>query len=399
MHTTNCAWLLGFLGLLISLVPTTSVEAGDERELADKIPQLMAALDAEEYSVRELATQALSDIGLASEPALRRAVSESSSYEVRSRASSILQTFEQRKRPSLLQHLAGFHTDHVTMVAFSPDGELLASASEDGTIVVYRWKTAEAWKTLRGHARGVLHIDFSPDGKTLASSGRDSQVLLWNVATGEKQVTIADHFGAVSAVHYSRDGKSLVTAGDDRTVKVFESNGKLRYSLAGHRQPVIATALRADAKVLFSGGGIWGNSSREGEVKAWDLETRRELWSIPNDLGGVWGLDLSPDGKQLAGASLDGTLRIWNAATGAGVAVLKGHTKQAIWVDYMPDGKFLASSSLDGTVRLWNAATYQETALINAHVPSVQRLAFSPRERMLATCGHDNSVRLWRLPE
>lgn len=398
MHKTIGALPLGFLGIL-SLVPTTCGAAGDETELADKIRQLMIALDAEKYSVRELATHALSEIGLASEPALRRAVSESSSCEVRFRATSILEGFEQRKRPSLLKHLAGYHTDHVTMVAFSPDGELLASASEDESIVVFRWKTAEVLKTLRGHTRGVLHIDFSPDGKTLASSARDSQVLLWNVATGEKRATIADHAGAVSAAHFSRDGKSLVTAGDDRTVKVFDSNGKLRFSLSGHQQPVIAAALGADAKVLFSGGGLWGNTSRQGEVKAWDLETRRELWSIPNDLGGVWGLDLSPDGKQLAGASLDGTLRIWNAANGTSLAVLKGHTKQAIWVDYMPDGKFLASSSLDGTVRLWDAATYKETALINAHVPSVQRLAFAPRERVLATCGHDDSVRIWRLPD
>ena len=367
--------------------------------LVSQIERLIADLNDDQFKVRQAATEELLRIGPPVESALQRAVTDSRSLEVRYRAAEILQIFWHRKRPVAIRSLAGQHQNIVTMAVFSPEGETLASTSEDGTAVLWHWREGKPLRVLKGHVGGVLLAVFSPDGKTLATGGRDAKVILWDIGTGTKRIVIGDHTAAISAVIYSRDGKTFATASDDRSVKVRDSDGKLRFSLAGHQQEVIALALSADAKTLVSAGGNWGNPVRQGELKVWDLETRTARWSAAGEFGGIWGVDLSPDGKQLAGASLDGTVRIWDSATGQTRSALKGHTDRVIWVAYAPDGQWLASSGLDGTVRFWDAASPQARAVGHVEAPPVQRFAFSPREKVLATAGSDRTVTIWRIPD
>ena len=298
-----------------------------------------------------------------------------------------------------IRSLAGQHQGIVTMAVFSPNGELLASTGEDGNTVLWNWREGQVIRVLKGHVGGVLLAAFSPDGKTLATGGRDAKVILWDVNTGTQRTVIDDHQGAVSAVIYSQDGQTFATGSDDRQVKVRDSDGKLRFTLAGHRQPVIALTLSADAKSLVSAGGNWHDPARHGELKVWDLEKRTERWSAAGEFGGIWGVALSPDGKQIAGASLDGTVRLWDRESGDVRSVLKGHTNRALWVAYAPGGRWLASSGLDGTVRFWDAVSPNAKAVGQVESIPVQRFVFSPVEKVMATAGSDRKVTIWRILE
>ena len=189
----------------------------------------------------------------------------------------------------------------------------------------------------------------------------------------------------------------MATGSDDRLVKVRDRDGKLRFTLAGHQQAVIALTLSADAKCLVSAGGNWNDLARQGEVKVWDLEKRTERWSAAGEFGGIWGVDLSPDGKQIAGASLDGTVRLWDSESGDVRSVLKGHTNRALWVAYAPGGRWLASSGLDGTVRFWDAVSPNAKAVGQVESIPVQRFVFSPVEKVMATAGSDRKVTIWRI--
>lgn len=297
-----------------------------------------------------------------------------------------------------IRSLGGQHNSAVTMAVFSPDGAIVASASEDNTVVLWRWQDRKLLHVLKGHSAGVLVAAFSPDGKTLATGGRDSKIFLWNVETGAQRALINDHTAAVSAVLYSQNGTTLVTGSSDKTIKVRDIDGNLRFSLAGHQQELIAMAFADDGKTIISAGGNWHATTRDGELKCWDLQTRQMRWSADGVFGGIWSVAVSPVERKVAGGSLDGTVRIWDVASGQLLSTNRQHTNRVLCVAYEPITQLLMSSGLDGQMYYWDANTLRGRVFTQWNNHRVQRFSFSPRGRLVATAGADATVTIWHLP-
>jgi WD40 repeat protein len=204
------------------------------------------------------------------------------------------------------------HTNWVWDVAFSPDGELLATASADKTVRLWDVQSGEQHgEPLKGHTDSVKGVAFSPDGKLLASASWDKTVRLWDVASGKahgEPLTGHKPFW-VEGVAFSPDGELLATAGWDKTVRLWDvATGKPRGEpLTGHKGAVLSVAFGPDGKLLAS-------SSNDKTVRLWDVQSGKPHGGpLTGHTREVYAVTFSPDGHLLASAGgFDKTVRLWD---------------------------------------------------------------------------------------
>ena len=193
------------------------------------------------------------------------------------------------------------HTDQISAVAFSPDGEILASGSRDGTIWLWNPHTGERKATLRGHTRlGVTALAFAPQIGILASGSSDKTVRLWSATTGNYITTLHGHTGAVTAVAFSPDGQMLASSGGhkDNTVRLWSVKDNFRITtttLTGHEQGVESVAFSPDGQTLASG-------SQDDTIQLWNPYTGEHKATLTEHTSGVTSVAFSLDGQVLASA-------------------------------------------------------------------------------------------------
>ena len=202
------------------------------------------------------------------------------------------------------------HKSCVRVVAYSPDGKLLASLSDDGVAKLWDAATGIELSTLTGGLRG---LSFRPDGKVLATSCGDDAIKLWDVATGKELANFVGLTTPQSPLAFSTDGKSIASAAKGNTVVLWEvPNGKetqfrARVTLNGHRDKILAVAFSPDGKLLATG-------SEDKTVRLWDVATGQEKAILTKHTEAVHRVTFSPDGKTLLSGSRDGTLQLWDVS-------------------------------------------------------------------------------------
>jgi len=143
-----------------------------------------------------------------------------------------------------------------------------------------------------------------------------------------------------------------------------------------------------DGKQLASG-------SDDNTARIWDAATGATLQTLEGHTSRLYDVAFSSDGKQLASGSEDKTIRIWNAASGDTDQILEGHSDSVLVVAFSPDGMQLASGSWDKTGRIWDIATGAIYLTLEGHMSCVNSMAFSSDGKQLVSGSYDKTVRIW----
>ena len=296
------------------------------------------------------------------------------------------------------------HRDWVLACAWSPDGTRLASGSRDGQLIIWDPATGKASprKLGRGHSKWITSITWQPlhlrhDGTNkklrLATASKDGMVKIWNGLTGQVESSLSGHTASVTCLLWGGNDH-LYSGSQDRTVRVWSAtDGRLLNVLEGHGHWVNSLAL-STGYVLRT--GAYNPSERRVQR---DDESKSTTSDVEKALQRYRKACASTQGRErLVSCSDDFTLLIWDPEKSAKpVARLTGHQQPINAISCSPDGRWLASASFDHSVRLWDATTGKFSCTLRGHVQAVYHVAWSADSRLLVSASRDSTVKVWEV--
>jgi WD40 repeat protein len=220
-------------------------------------------------------------------------------------------------------------------------------------------------RALRGHTAGINALAYSPDGRLLGTGSDDMTVRVWDVDTGSEVQRFRGHLGGISALAFAPDGSFLVSAGYDNSVKRWDLTAAQRENvLRGHRGAVAALAFSPDGTRLASAGfgKKAANSTDIGDVRLWDVASGRMVTTVPVNSEAVAAVAFSPDGSTLAIYTATGDVMLWDVAANRVKGNLHGADAQPGALVFVDDDTLLGCKG--GAPHLWDLNTGEPRPLL-----------------------------------
>ena len=316
------------------------------------------------------------------------------------------------------------HTDVVFGIAWSPDGQRLASSSDDSTVRIWDSSTGKLLFTLTGHKKAVRGVAWSLDGKRLATASLDRTARIWDAATGAELLAVptdsllrdaswnADgirlavcsntktivldtvtgrnliSYDLGRTVSWSPDGRWLARGGFGGGVRLCDAATQTNEVILGyHEDTVLCLSWSSDGTRLASAGGSF--------VGIWDPKRAGAVQWFRGHAGLVRSVAWRPDGKQIASAGIDGTVKVWDVDWDDHHLTIKTQPGQVISLAWNPKGKQLATGASDGLVRIWELAGAREPIVLHGHSNWVWQVAWNPAGTRLASGSWEGGIKVW----
>lgn len=310
-------------------------------------------------------------------------------------------------------------------MAFDATGARLAAGASDGSATIWDAETGQRLLVLKGHAKTVDSVTFSTDGARLLTASADGNAKIWDLGSRRELATLTNHAAALRRAAFSPDGTRILTVSADASITLWDA------------------ASFAFLQEFEGSDAIW--SPAGPDLAAWH-GTQVEVWRAGDDKpktifaqhsGGVNRAEFSPDGHWVASSSDDGTVRVWESATGSErfclqhgepmnrivfspdsgylltfargpknvaslwsmrdgkrAGLIEGHSAVTSLGRFSPDGRQIATGSMDRTLKLWNVEHLVNRNTFAHHAQGVNDLAFSTDGKWIATASLDNTTRI-----
>jgi WD40 repeat protein len=298
------------------------------------------------------------------------------------------------------------HSGYLQVVRFSPDSQLLATATYDGFVHLWNMSGQEvaSWQE-KGNQ--IFDLQFSPDGSVIATGGTDGKIRLRKISRFDDQTVKVNDLlknpieacpEAISSLDFNSDRSNpiLVSAGGDCTIKLWRLDGQLQSQF--ERKSTSSVQFSPDNKTLLLAG------SKGVELRE-IISQKKSLLPSTRSYSAVF----SPDGKAIAFNVNKKELIVLERQTSQGewtkpqieLAIkqqkrLVGHDESITSIEFSPDSQTLATSSYDDTVRIWDRSTYKLVETLKGHQNRVTGVSFNQNGTLLASGSEDRTVRIWK---
>ncbi|HVB75474.1 MAG TPA: protein kinase [Ktedonobacteraceae bacterium] len=295
------------------------------------------------------------------------------------------------------------HTAAVNDLSWSPDGEYIATASEDMSVHIWNSMTGAIVQSFRDARQRAVTVAWSPDGSLLATGyagdKRNPETLqITRALSGEKVFSYASNTGfwsaqadkTISTLAWSPDGARLACGGAEYKIDMFDARiWRQLITYKGHNSAIYTMAWSPDGRQIISTGA-------DDAVHLWDATSGKNIATYFKHSSIVSGVDWSPNGQRIVSASYDKSAQVWNAVTGTAFTTYRGHLDRVQSVAWSPDGTRIATGGRDGSVHIWDANKGTTIMIYTGHKDSINAVRWSPDGKRLASASADKTALVWQ---